>query len=123
VADDNEDIRQLWRTCLTQCGFEVREAADGMDAVAQAVGGSPDFIVMDFCMPRLNGADAVRAIRRHVGAGTPPVVGLTAHPTADFREVCDTILEKPVSPTDLLDALRCALRDPSSSGRRRPPPD
>ena len=37
VADDNEDVRQLWRACLALCGYAVTEAVDGADAVAKAL--------------------------------------------------------------------------------------
>jgi CheY-like chemotaxis protein len=60
----------------------------------------------------MDGANAVHALKRHVCTATIPVIGLTAYDTAstaeDFRQVCDAVLEKPVSPDALLDALRRA---------------
>lgn len=113
MADDNDDVRQLWRACLTLSGFAVTEAVNGADAVAKALEFPPDVILMDFSMPGMDGAQAVRALKRHACTRTTPVIGLTAHTgaaTLDFRRMCDTVLEKPVNPDSLLAALRWALR-------------
>jgi CheY-like chemotaxis protein len=113
VADDNDDVRQLWRECLTLAGYAVTEAVDGAGAVAKALLFAPDVILMDFSMPGMDGVQAAHALKLHARTRTTPVIGLTAHTgsaTAEFRRVCDTVLEKPVNPDDLLAALRRALR-------------
>jgi CheY-like chemotaxis protein len=113
VADDNEDIRQLWRVCLTLAGFAVTEAVDGVDAVAMAIRNAPAAILMDFSMPGMNGSEAVHRLKLHERTRATPVIGLTAHSestTRDFRRICDAVLEKPVNPDELLAALRHALR-------------
>ena len=113
IADDNEDVRQLWRACLTLSGYAVTEAVDGADAVAKALACAPAVILMDFSMPGMDGTEAVARLRLHARTRATPVIGLTAHPnltTRDFRRVCDAVLEKPVNPDDLLAALRRALR-------------
>jgi len=119
VVDDNDAIRELWHTYLTLSGFAVTEAVNGVDAIERAVQAAPVAIIMDFSMPVMNGADAVRTLRQHSSTMTTPVIGLTGHavdPCArEFRRVCDTVLEKPIQPEDLLDALRDVLR------RRTPP--
>jgi CheY-like chemotaxis protein len=113
VADDNDDVRELWRTWLTLSGYAVTEAVDGADAVAKALRSAPDVILMDFSMPIMNGTEAVRALKLHACTRATPVIGLTAHvgpTTADFCCICDTVLEKPVNPDTLLEAVRRALR-------------
>lgn len=113
VADDNEDVRQLWRACLTLSGYAVTEAVNGADAVAKAIDSAPAAILMDFSMPGMNGAEAVTRLRLHAHTRTTPVIGITAHSeatTRDFRRACDAVLEKPVNPDDLLAALQRALR-------------
>ena len=113
VADDNEDVRQLWRACLTLSGYAVTEAVDGADAVAKAIRGAPAAILMDFSMPGMNGAEAVHRLRQNARTRATPVIGITAHSestTRDFRHVCDAVLDKPVNPDDLLSALRRVLR-------------
>ena len=113
VADDNPDLRGLWRAYLTLSGFVVSEAASGADAVARAVQDAPAVILMDFSMPGMDGAAAARALKRDPRTASTPVIGLTAHgrgPDArEFHEVCDIVLEKPINPESVLDALRRAL--------------
>ena len=66
VADDHELVRRGVRSLLeTRPDFEVcGESTDGRDAIEQAQRLSPDLIVMDISMPRLNGLEATREIRR-----------------------------------------------------------
>lgn len=113
MVDDSEDVRQLWRAALTLSGFVVTEAVNGKDAVDKAVAGAPDVILMDFSMPVMNGADAVDALKRDTRTAATPVIGVTAHvaspATQEFCRLCDTVLEKPVSPQTLVEALRFAL--------------
>ena len=114
VADDNDDARDLWSTYLTMSGFEVTGATNGADAVAKAVDGLPAVILMDYSMPVMDGADAVRAIRSHPRTATTPVIGFTGYGlgavAGDFGRLCDIILEKPIAPEDLLEAVRRVLR-------------
>lgn len=114
VADDNADIRQLWRAFLTLSGFVVSEAANGVEAVAKALEDSPAVILMDFSMPGMDGAAAGRALKGDPRTAAIPVVGLTAHGTEagahDFQHVCDIVLEKPLNPEAVVDALRRALQ-------------
>lgn len=124
VADDNADLRQLWRAYLTLSGFVVSEAADGAEAVAKAVQESPAVILMDFRMPGMDGAAAARALKADPRTAAIPVIGLTAHGTAasvqDFQHVCDVVLEKPLSPEAVLEALRRVVQS-GSSGDSPPP--
>lgn len=114
LADDNEDVRALWRIALTLSGFVVREAVNGADAVASARERLPDVILLDFCMPIMDGAEAVRALKGEPQTADTPVIGLTAHAqcstTAAFLRACDMVLEKPVCPEALVAAVGYALR-------------
>jgi len=68
VVDDNLLLRRQVRTLLaTDQSIEVcAEAADGVEAIQKAVECVPDLAVMDLVMPRMNGLDATRAIKRLV---------------------------------------------------------
>lgn len=113
VADDNPDLRQLWRAYLTVSGFDVSEAANGAEAVAKAARDLPAVILMDFSMPAMDGAAAARALKADPRTAGIPVIGLTAHGTRanahDFPAVCETVLEKPLNPEAVIDALRRAV--------------
>jgi len=66
IVDDNLLLRRQVRTLLTSDhSLEVcAEAADGLEAVQKAVECTPDLAVMDVVMPRMNGLEATRAIKR-----------------------------------------------------------
>jgi two-component system response regulator NreC len=78
IADDHPIFRQGLRFLLEKEGFTVvGEGADGMEAVKLAEKLHPDIVMLDFSMPRLNGLDAAREIRRV--SPRSKVILLTAH--------------------------------------------
>jgi CheY-like chemotaxis protein len=120
VADDNADVRQLWRAFLTLSGFAVSEAANGKAAIAKALEDAPDAILMDFSMPGMDGAAAGRALKADLRTAAIPVIGLTGHgPEAgayNFQDVCEIVLEKPLNPEAVVDALRRVLQRVNTAG-------
>jgi signal transduction histidine kinase len=66
VVDDDAEVREVTATRLSEVGYEVREAASGLQALA-ALEADPcvDLVVLDFAMPGMNGAEAAIEIRRH----------------------------------------------------------
>jgi DNA-binding NarL/FixJ family response regulator len=84
IADDHEIVRRGLRAFLqTTDGWEVvTEAADGFEAVAMAQKHRPDLIIMDLCMPGLNGLDATRRIRES-GIAVDILI-ITFYETADL---------------------------------------
>jgi DNA-binding NarL/FixJ family response regulator len=127
VVDDHAVVREGLRTFLgLQDGLEVvGEAGDGEEAVAEAVRLRPDVILMDLTMPRLDGVEAMRELRRRL-PGTRVVV-LTSN--ADDTRLLAAIqagaagyLLKTVQPQELARAVRAAhageaLLDPSVAAR------
>jgi two-component system, NarL family, response regulator NreC len=78
VADDHPIFRQGLKSLLDKDGFNVvGEAEDGMEAVELAEKFRPDIAMLDFSMPRLNGLDAAREIRR--ASPRSKVILLTVH--------------------------------------------
>lgn len=101
VADDDEDVRLLFRTMLEIRGYSVIEAADGERAVQLAESERPDLILMDGSLPRMDGLDATRRIRQSAHAGPVPILFISGHAEAAFlalaREAgCDEYLVKPL---------------------------
>jgi CheY-like chemotaxis protein len=107
----------MWRLWLTTWGFTVEEAENGADAVRKAHAHPPDLVLMDLCMPVLDGLDATRALRADPTTAAVPVIALSAmHPmvASDVQSAgCDSYLPKPLVPEELLHALRLALKAPS----------
>ena len=64
IAEDEADIRNILRLYLESENYEVLEAADGESAVAAVRNGSPDLVILDIMMPKLDGFAVVRAIRQ-----------------------------------------------------------
>jgi DNA-binding NarL/FixJ family response regulator len=90
IADDHDVVRSGVRAILeTQAGWEVvGEAADGKDAVDQALATRPDVVVLDYGLPVLNGIEATRQIRARVPGAE--VLIFTMHDTATLvREVLE----------------------------------
>jgi CheY-like chemotaxis protein len=75
---------------LEQKGYRVIEASDGLQAVEAATQDRPDVILMDLDMPRMDGFEAMRHARASAELETVPIVALTAHDKADFRDRAST---------------------------------
>ena len=78
VVDDSVDIRLALTTILEDAGHEVLEAADGEGILEVVVSETPDLVLLDVMMPRVNGFDALatlKADRRTLGV---PVIMVTA---------------------------------------------
>ena len=82
LVDDDPDIRTVIRWHVeSQAGLEVcGEASDGMEAVDKALDLSPDLIVMDLVMPRMNGLEAARELTHK--APHVPIIMFTADESA-----------------------------------------
>jgi len=111
VVDDDEDVRGIFVAGLEAYGYRVYEAADGPAALHMVEQGmTMDVAVVDFAMPRMNGAALARAARR-LQPGLPIVFASGYADTAAFEAVPDaTILRKPIQIAELADAVRRTLR-------------
>jgi CheY-like chemotaxis protein len=85
VAEDNTDLAQGMAMLLRIMGFEIELASDGLDALHQAKAFRPDVILLDIGMPRLNGYEAARRIRKVDGLKRTKLVALTGWGKADDR--------------------------------------
>jgi two-component system cell cycle response regulator DivK len=111
LVDDGVDSRDMYGEMLRLGGYQVLEAVDGADGVAVAVGQRPDVIVMDLCMPRMDGWEAIRQLKADPRTCSIPVVALTAlgWQTDATHPVCEAYLVKPCLPLDLLGVLDTLL--------------
>jgi CheY-like chemotaxis protein len=104
VVDDDSFFRELLREVLTEHGFKVSEAVDGQDALDLMAKTSFDMAVADLEMPKMNGLELTRQLKReHPGF---PVVMVTAYaalhtPSDILAAGVDAFLQKPV-PMDKL---------------------
>ena len=108
VVDDDQFIRKLIATTLEDvAGFELHEAADGIEALELAKRSAPTIVFLDVDMPRMDGIDTCRRMRADPMTSQATIVMLTAAHGDDIERLAeeagaDLFLTKPFSPLDLL---------------------
>jgi two-component system alkaline phosphatase synthesis response regulator PhoP len=120
VVDDERQIAQIARDYLQHAGFSVVTAGDGVEALALVRARHPDLVVLDLGLPRLDGVEVARTLRRE---GNVPIVMLTARVEESDRLLgleigADDYISKPFSPRELVARVRAVLRraDAASAG-------
>ncbi len=74
IVDDSRTIRRIARKIVEDAGMRAIEAADGLDGLEACRGNRPDYVLLDWNMPRMNGLDCLRAIRQEFGEARPWVI-------------------------------------------------
>ncbi len=90
MVDDSRVIRKVARRILEEIGYEVAEAADGMEALAWCRAAMPDAILLDWNMPVMSGIEFLKQLRAEPGGETPVVVFCTVeNDLAHIREALE----------------------------------
>ena len=118
VVDDEPAIAEIARDYLRHAGFAVITAGNGVDALAAARTRRPDLIVLDLGLPRMDGLEVARALRRD---GEVPIIMLTARIEESDRLTglelgADDYMTKPFSPRELVARVRSVLRRVDAAG-------
>ncbi|MBP7687194.1 MAG: response regulator transcription factor [Thermoflexales bacterium] len=116
VVDDELDIVKVVRAYLEQSGFRVVTASDGQHALTVFRHEKPDLVVLDLNLPKMDGLDVCRAIRRD---SNTPVIMLTARVDEADRLIgleigADDYIVKPFSPREVVARVRTVLRRSTS---------
>lgn len=114
VADDEEDLRELVTYRLTRSGYQVIGAGDGQEALELATERTPDLMVLDVMMPKLDGYELTRRVRAESALRSIPVILLTARSQESdidrgFEVGADDYLKKPFNPDELVARVRAVL--------------
>lgn len=114
VVDDYADAREMCAEFLRFSGFRVEEAVDGIEAVEKATELLPAVILMDLSLPRLDGWEATRQLKKDARTKDIPVIALTGHALAGHAEGakdagCDAFLTKPCLPDAMLAEVKRVL--------------
>ena len=112
--DDYPDAREMYSEYLKFSGFDVVEAANGLEALQRALDHSPDIILMDLSLPVMDGWEATRRLKADPRTASIPVVALTGHALSGTNEGavkagCDAFVTKPCLPEDLVQEIRSVL--------------
>ena len=127
IADDSPVVVQMLSKMLSEAGFGVAEARDGLEAVQKAMTEDVDLVILDVIMPRLNGYQACRLLKSEPATRDLPVVILTTRGQAGDRfwgmqTGADHYLTKDCPPDELLHLVQRVLEAPrpARSGPRAP---
>lgn len=114
IADDDYDNRAILRQALEASGFRVLEAVNGEEALQAVQAQSPDLILLDLSMPKMNGWEAAKRLRQLPQAAAVPIFAFTAH-ALQGDEVkaraagCDDYVSKPCIPREVVEKIRRRL--------------
>ncbi len=120
IVDDLSVNRQFLATLLKYTGHRIVEAADGMEALDVAKREKPDLAIVDILMPRMDGVEFVRQLRKTPTAADPEVVFYTAtYRVVEARRLADSVgvehvLQKPARPEEILETVCRLLADDSN---------
>jgi two-component system cell cycle response regulator DivK len=111
VVEDQEDNRQILRDLLSNVGYEMIEAEDGVQALDQAAKHRPDLILMDIQLPLMDGYECTRRIKANPDLKAIPIIVVTSYALSGDEEKaraagCDDYVAKPYSPRALLAKIR-----------------
>jgi DNA-binding response OmpR family regulator len=113
LADDDPTIADSLAPFLERAGFHVLVVADGMAALDKAQKHHPDLIILDVLMPRMDGRETLRRLRKS-NIWTPTIlltqVGEASERALALEEGADDYLNKPFDPHELLARVRAVLR-------------
>lgn len=80
LVEDNADVRRLYAIGLNQRGFEVKLAANGAEAVDRVASERPDFILLDWMMPLMNGGEVVERLDEQDGNSDIEIIVISGQP-------------------------------------------
>jgi two-component system chemotaxis response regulator CheY len=111
TVDDSRSMRALLRMALTERGYQVAEAEDGVAALEWLAVNSPDVIITDINMPRLDGFGLIEKLRSENRHGNCPILVLTTESSDEKKARARAAgatgwIVKPFDPEKLHAALR-----------------
>ena len=111
TVDDSPTIRRMLECTLVEAGYEILQAADGEEGLAILETGTPDAIITDINMPRLDGFGFIERVRQQARFRSTPILVLTTENDVGRRDRARCAgatgwIVKPFDPTKLVDAIR-----------------
>jgi DNA-binding response OmpR family regulator len=111
LVDDSMTILMMEKMILTKGPYTMVTASNGEEAVAKAASENPDLILMDVVMPKMDGFEAVRRIRRMTAVAKVPIIMVTTRGEEHNVETgydagCTDYVTKPIDGGELMAKLR-----------------
>ena len=112
IVDDEKAIRSFLKTSLASYGYAVSEAANGKDALGEAVRTHPDVIILDLGLPDMDGREVIARLRKRTK--TPIIIlSVREDPSEKIAALdagADDYLTKPFSMEELVARLKAVMR-------------
>jgi CheY-like chemotaxis protein len=115
LVDDSSTALMMEEMIVKQSTpYDCVTAKDGLDAISRAVVESPDLILMDVVMPRMNGFEACKRMRLESSLRDTPIILVTTrgeeeYVEAGFQSGCNDYLTKPINSFELVTLLQSYL--------------
>jgi CheY-like chemotaxis protein len=108
IVEDYEDSRSFLKFLVESYGYQVFEAADGIEALDSFKKYQPDIVLMDISLPMVNGLITTKAIRECDSTGKVPIIAITSFGKSFYEQAveagCNDLISKPLD-TDSLESL------------------
>jgi len=110
VVDDSVTVRKVTTRFLEREGFDVITAKDGLDAVTMLLDHTPDIMLLDIEMPRMDGFEVARRVRAMSSVATLPIIMITSRTGEKHRQTglaagANDYMGKPYQESELLASI------------------
>jgi len=85
-VDDSVSIRMLVKMILEEAGYQIIMSEDGKDALSLLDGRTIDLVITDLHMPRMNGLELIKEIRKHQNYRFVPILFLTTETKPELKQ-------------------------------------
>ncbi|WP_421594113.1 response regulator [Shinella sp. M27] len=114
TVDDSASIRLTTRVTLSNAGYTVTEAVDGLDGLSKLKAGEYDLVITDLNMPNMDGLTMIRELRKLPAHTGVPVIFLTTESDGEIKAQAKAAgatgwLTKPFDPESLVKIARKVL--------------
>ena len=116
IIDDSRTSQMMTTMLLARGPYAVTTAGDGEEGVRKALANPPDLILLDVCMPKMNGFEACRLLRTQPPTQTVPIImmttrGETTNVEQGYASGCTDYITKPLNNGELLAKVHDCLQD------------
>ena len=115
IVDDDEDIRDVLKLALTEEGYEVLEAENGLAGFELIKNKNPNLVIVDYKMPKMTGPELCAVVKKDILMSHLPIIMLTgkgdvSDKVSGINAGADDYIVKPFEPQELLARIKMTLR-------------